>query len=229
MNSFTGLLIRYYFQIISYLVFFASSLFFPSGTLKWKMGWIYLAINALSMVLNSMILILRNPELFRERAIRKGKRNWDRALAGLMTFFGPISICIVAGFNHRHHWLPQISIFLQMTGIVIMILGCILAAWAIYSNKFFYGFLRIAEKEGHLVCTSGAYKIVRHPSYLGGFLIELATPLILNSVWAFIPAVLTAFAVLIRTKLEDDALTNNLKGYQSYALKVRYRLLPFVW
>jgi len=229
MNSFNRLVIKYYFQIITYLVFFAASLFIPSGTLNWTMGWIYLAINALSMVLNSMILIFRNPELFRERANWKGKRNWDRALAGLMTFFGPISIYIVAGFNHRYGWLPQIPFVLQMIGVIITILGCLLAAWAIYSNKFFYGFLKIAEEEGHSVCTSGAYKIVRHPSYLSGILIELATPLVLNSTWAFIPAVLTAFAILMRTKLEDDALKCNLKEYQSYTLKVRYRLFPFVW
>jgi protein-S-isoprenylcysteine O-methyltransferase Ste14 len=96
------------------------------------------------------------------------------------------------------------------------------------SNKFFYGVLRVAQEKGHTVCASGPYRHIRHPGYLGMILGDLATPLILNSVWALTPAVLTVCAIVIRTILEDRALQNGLDGYKDYAHIVRYRLLPVV-
>jgi len=222
-------IIRYHVQICIYLAFFAVCLFVPAGQLAWKMGWLYLAINALSMIANSLILLLRNPGLFQERANRKGKRDLDRILAGIMSFVGPISICIVSGFNFRFQWPPQIPYIGQMIGVVLVILGCMLAAWAVASNKFFYGFLRIAKNEGHSVCVDGAYRLVRHPAYLGAIIINLATPLVLSSVWAFIPAAITILAIIIRTKLEDDALQRDLDGYQAYAQQIQHRLIPFIW
>ncbi len=90
-------------------------------------------------------------------------------------------------------------------------------------------FMRIAEGKGHTPCTSGPYHYVRHPGYLGAILFDSATPLMLNSVWAFIPAVLTIYASVIRTSLEDKVLQNRLRGYKNYAQQIRYRLLPRIW
>ena len=38
-----------------------------------------------------------------------------------------------------------------------------------------------------------------------------------------------AVVIIIRTKLEDDMLKENLLGYREYSEKVKYRLIPFVW
>lgn len=229
MNPLTRAVVKNFIQIGFYLAIFAASLFFPAGQLGWTMGWVYLAINVLSMLAISMILLFRNSGLLQERVNRKGKRDWDRVLAGCMTLFGPISICVVSGFNFRYQWPPQVPVILQVTGILLAILGCILSSWAIASNKFFYGFLRIAREAGHSVSSDGAYRLVRHPGYLGAVVLDLASPLILNSVWAFIPAVLTILAIFMRTKLEDEVLQRDLEGYQSYTRQVRYRLLPLIW
>ncbi|CAG0933391.1 protein-S-isoprenylcysteine O-methyltransferase [Thermoflexales bacterium] len=188
-----------------------------------------MAIVAASQLSIALILMMRNPGLMGERAESKGKRDLDRILAGVMALFGPLSMCIVAGLNVRFGWLPQISFALQIAGIVLAVLGSMLTAWAMASNKFFYGVLRIAQEKGHAVCASGPYQHVRHPGYLGAILFDLATPLILNSAWAFIPALLTVCAIVIRISREDKALQNGLGGYKNYAQQVRYRLLPAVW
>ena len=193
------------------------------------MGWVFIAVVAASQISIAIILMMRNPELMIERDIRKGKRDLDRILTGVMTLFGPISICIVAGLNNRYGWLLQITFTYQIIGVVLAILGSILPAWAMASNKFFYGVLRIEQEKNHSVCSSGAYQYVRHPGYLGAIIFDLATPLILNSVWAFIPAILTICAIVICTSLEDKALQNGLDGYKNYAQQVRYRLFPAVW
>ncbi len=220
---------RYFLQIGIFVLLFAASLFFSAGRTDWAMGWVFIAIVAASQLSIALILMMRNPELMGERTENKGKRDLDRILAGVMALFGPISMCIVAGLNMRFGWLPQISFALQITGIVLAVLGSMLTAWAMASNKFFYGVLRIAQEKGHTVCVSGPYQYVRHPGYLGAILFDLATPLILNSAWAFIPAILTVCAIVVRTSFEDRALQNRLGGYKNYAQQVRYRLLPAVW
>jgi len=222
-------LARYFLQSGVFVLFFAASLFFSANRFDWAMGWVFIAIVAVSQISIAAILIMRNPELMGERAESKGKRDLDRILAGIMALFGPISMCIVAGLNFHHGWLPKISLTLQMTGVLFAILGSILTAWAMASNKFFYGVLRIAQEKGHSVCANGPYQYVRHPGYLGAIFFDLATPLILNSVWAYIPAVLTVYAIFMRTSLEDKALQIGLDGYKNYAQQVRYRLLPAVW
>ena len=220
---------RYFLQIIIFILFFAASLFLSAGRADWAMGWVYIAIVVTSQISIALILMMRNPELMAERDVRKGKRDLDRILSGVMSLFGPISMCIVAGLNIRFGWFPQIPSSLQITGIVLAVLGSVLTAWAMASNKYFYGILRIAQEKGHTVCASGPYQYMRHPGYLGAILFDLATPLILNSAWALIPALLTVFAICLRTALEDKALQNGLDGYKDYAQQVRYRLLPAVW
>lgn len=89
--------------------------------------------------------------------------------------------------------------------------------------------MRIAKEAGHSVSDHGAYRIVRHPGYLGAILVNLATPLVLNSLWAFIPATLTILAIIIRTSLEDKTLLRELDGYLDYSNKVPFRLIPLIW
>ncbi len=229
MKNMPQIIIRNYLKIIVYLTFFGACLFLPAGQEDWFMGWVYLLINAVSMIINSVILQILHPRLFADRVNAKTQRGWDRALAGIMTFFGPISICIVSGFNFRNQWAPQMPFYIQISGILLIVLGCTVSAWAIASNKFFFGFMRIAKEERHSVCDKGAYKIVRHPGYLGALLVNLATPLLLNAVWAFIPAVVTVIAIFFRTSLEDKSHIKKLDGYLDYTRKVRFRLVPPIW
>lgn len=229
MSNINRAVTKYFLQISIFIVIFIASLFISSGSFDWTMAWIFIAIIATSQISVALILMISNPELMGERAESKGERDLDRILAGIMALFGPVIMCIVAGLNMRFGWLPQIPLTIQIVGIGLALLGSLVTAWAMASNKFFYGVLRIAQDKGHTVCTSGAYRYVRHPGYLGAILFDLATPLILNSVWTLIPAFLTVYAIVVRTVLEDKALQKGLRGYKEYAKQVPYRLLPAVW
>ena len=57
----------------------------------------------------------------------------------------------------------------------------------------------------------------------------LSTPLLLASTWAFIPAIISVVLLVIRTALEDRTLLEELPGYDEYASRVRFRLIPGVW
>ena len=77
--------------------------------------------------------------------------------------------------------------------------------------------------------TGGPYKYMRHPGYVGFIVINLATPLVLGSLWALIPGAIIAVLFIIRTALEDSTLQKELEGYKEYVEKVKYRLIPGIW
>jgi protein-S-isoprenylcysteine O-methyltransferase Ste14 len=57
----------------------------------------------------------------------------------------------------------------------------------------------------------------------------LAFPLLINSYWAYIPASVSASLLIVRTAMEDRFLTHKLPGYQAYAAKTRWKLIPGVF
>jgi protein-S-isoprenylcysteine O-methyltransferase Ste14 len=70
---------------------------------------------------------------------------------------------------------------------------------------------------------------MRHPGYIGALLSYLAVPILLESWWGFAPVAILWVVLVVRTRLEDRFLQDNLPGYKDYASRVRYRLLPGVW
>jgi protein-S-isoprenylcysteine O-methyltransferase Ste14 len=57
----------------------------------------------------------------------------------------------------------------------------------------------------------------------------MPTPVFLDALWSFVPVVFLLIVLVIRTKLEDKTLREQLEGYRGYAKQVRYRLIPGVW
>jgi protein-S-isoprenylcysteine O-methyltransferase Ste14 len=89
--------------------------------------------------------------------------------------------------------------------------------------------VRIQTDRGQRVVSSGPYRWLRHPGYAGALLAYLATPFLLDSLWALLPALFLMVVLVIRTRLEDQILQVELPGYSDYVQRVRYRLLPGVW
>ena len=211
------------------VVFVAVTLFVPAGTLNWAMGWALVGIYAIWVAATALILIPNNPELLIERATRKkGNKTWDTvilSIVGLTT----IAKYILAGLDVRSGWTAQMPLALQIAALVITALGYALVTWAMAANAFFSKVVRIQEDRGHAVATGGPYRYVRHPGYIGTIAFELATPIMLGSLWALIPGVLAALLFALRTALEDRTLQEELDGYKDYAARVSYRLLPGIW
>lgn len=108
-----------------------------------------------------------------------------------------------------------------------------LAAWfsikATLENTFLESTVRIQSDRNQMVCTTGPYRIVRHPAYSGLILNCIGLSLIFPyvSVWIWMTA--TAVIIIIRTMLEDNMLKDKLFGYFEYTKQTKYRLIPFIW
>ncbi len=135
---------------------------------------------------------------------------------------------LIAGLDERFHWSPASSVNIHLINLTFFILGNALIGWSMASNKFFSMGVRIQDERGHTVVSGGPYQYVRHPGYAGIIVNAIFTPMLLGSLWAFIPALLSASLFVVRTGL-DHTLQQELEGYKEYSQKVRYRLLPGIW
>jgi protein-S-isoprenylcysteine O-methyltransferase Ste14 len=208
----------------------AAILFGTAGRLDWVMGWVVVGVYLVWTAATALTVIPTNPGMLLERTRPKeGTKKWDMVLLGIVGV-AEIVKYVVAGLDQRWGWSPQMPLALQLAGVVVAVLAYdVILVWAMAANAFFAQTVRIQEERGHTVATGGPYRYVRHPGYVGSILSQIATPLILGSVWAFIPAGLAALLFVVRTALEDKTLREELDGYQDYAARVRYRLLPGVW
>lgn len=204
----------------------AACLFGSAGRLDWWNAWVLLG---LSLVTGLAFTAGRNPELDAERRNLKAGKSWDKALAGITVLLGPVAVWITAGLDERFHWSGGTSSPEFTAGLAAAVLAAGLIAWAMRSNKFFSAVVRIQKDRGHTVVEGGPYRFIRHPGYTGMAVFTLATPLILGSYWALVPAAVTASVIVLRTIMEDSTLRNELDGYNDYAGRVRYRLLPAIW
>jgi len=202
-----------------------------SGRWNWWEAWVMAGIFILTFVLSRGLAARKTPDILEERFNYNGHENtqpWDKWLSPLVAF-GSVFILAAAGLDALFHWSKGFGLGWELFGLALIVLGYLFGSYALVENAYFSGTVRIQEERGHKVVSSGPYKWVRHPGYAGSVLGSLGMPLLLDSAWAYLPAlVLIAFFVL-RTSLEDRFLQENLPGYREYAQKVRYRLLPGVW
>lgn len=198
----------------------------------WWEAWAYALILFSGFILSRVLAGRKHPDLLAERADSLGKQDakaWDRILAPFMALGGSV-VPLLAGLEERFDWTPEpFSLPLKITAILVLVLAYSFSAWAMIENAFFSGVVRLQTDRGQTVCSSGPYRWVRHPGYVGGLWSYLAMPLILDAAWAFIPVALLLIVTVLRTGLEDRTLQEELPGYREYAARVRYRLFPGIW
>lgn len=205
------------------------ALFWSAGRMDWWPAWAAIAVWLAFYIAMDILIIRFNPDLMAERLNPpKGTKTWDQVILSILRLL-QLARYILAGLDQRHGWTTGFPFATQIAALTVCVLSYALVTWAIASNIFFSRVVRIQHERGHVTVTSGPYRYVRHPSYVGMILFELAMPTLLASWWSIILSVPCAILFIIRTALEDRTLQAELSGYVDYARLVRYRLLPGVW
>lgn len=210
----------------------AAILFVSAGRLDWGPAWAYLALWVAGIGLTALVVVPAQPALVAERArgrFPEGTKGWDKVVCPLAAVAAPVAIWVTAGLDARFGWSPPFPPALVVAALALAGAGYVLIVRAMAANPFFSATVRIQAERGHRVVGAGPYRVVRHPGYLGWCAFLVATPVILGSVWALVPAGLGLVLVVLRTALEDRMLRAELEGYRAYAARVRFRLLPGIW
>jgi protein-S-isoprenylcysteine O-methyltransferase Ste14 len=224
-------IIRLVIQTLAWVGTVGALLFLAAGTVHWPEAWIFLiGFVVLSLGLG-LSLGRRDPDLVRERLrlpIQKRQKAADRilltALMLLMyAWFAFMALDAVRfGWSRVPHWVEGLGA-----------LGILLSTWigyrALRANPFAAPVVKIQKERGHRIVTTGPYRYVRHPMYGGALLWFIGLPLLLGSWWGLAVAPVFAVLLVIRIRIEEQALSSELPGYAAYAEQVRYRLIPLIW
>ncbi len=221
---------RRFIQVLTQFAVQALLLFGAAGTLRWGWGWALIGMALLMVAVNSWFLLHRHPETIVERGrLAENWKAWDRILGLALTLTLFIGVLLVAGLDRRHAWTGALALGWRLLGVAGNAAGSALFSWAMIENAYFSTVVRIQDDRGQAVCTTGPYRLVRHPGYLGLLVQAVGQPLLLGSLWALIPGGLTIPLLILRTALEDRTLREELPGYEAYTRQTRYRLIPGVW
>jgi len=117
---------------------------------------------------------------------------------------------------------------LRVTGIIFYIIGILLRySGSIYLGPYFTRNVSVGRTQ-ELVST-GPYRMLRHPLYLGLFLLTVGVPLFFSNLFAIAVAFLIGIPLNIRMKNEEKAMENVLGDTYRTWKKTRYRFIPYIY
>jgi len=220
---------RLTWELVLFYVFLGALLFGTAGTFDWWGGWVFLAEMIVGGVAVCWWLLVHDPGLMRERldGFQKAQVFADRVLTAFIQF-GFFAWVMLMALDRR--W--QISHMSRGWNYA----GALLAAsfypvcWRIFrENSFAAPVVKIQKDRNQTVVTSGPYRFVRHPMYAGSIVFFVGLPLLFGS-WPGLLGVPFFMGLLVlRIPIEERALRENIAGYDDYAARVRYRLIPGLW
>src|SRR6266446_10789413 len=113
-------------------------------------------------------------------------------------------------------------------GVILFAVGGALRIWPVYvlGNRF-SGL--VAIQPGHTLVTSGVYRVIRHPSYLGLLINSLGWSLAFRSAVGVLLTVLLILPLLARMKAEENLLRSQFgDDYNTYRSHT-WRLIPGIY
>ncbi|MGM4914422.1 methyltransferase family protein [Rhizobium sp. 768_B6_N1_8] len=226
-----GLVLNLIIQTIVWYGFMGATIFGAAGTIDYTGGWLYLGeMVALSIVFGTIMMRV-DPGLLRERL--KPPMQRDQPLADkliliptLLLIFGGMGFMAADAARWRWSAMPS---SVQWAGCGLLLAALLFIYWVMRTNSFAAPVVKIQKDRGQAVITTGPYAIVRHPMYFGALFYIAGTSLVLGSWWGLVTVPILAFLFGIRIGIEEKTLRTGLDGYDDYARRVGWRLIPFIW
>jgi protein-S-isoprenylcysteine O-methyltransferase Ste14 len=210
------------------LLVMAVLLFVPAWTLSYWQAWAFLAVFGASASAISLYLMTKDPKLL-DRRVHAGptaEKETSQKIIQTITSIGFAATLIVSALDHRLAWTP-LPPYVSIAGDALVALGFLIVFFVYKQNTFASATIELAPEQK--VISTGLYKLVRHPMYMGAFFLLVGVPLSLGSLWGLFVIVLMLPALIWRLINEEKFLVKNLPGYTEYQNTVRHRLVPFLW
>ena len=217
--------------LIAEFAVFAALLFVSAGTVLWTAGWVFIGIFFGFGLVITLWMGREDPELLAERLsypIQGGQPLWDKVFIAAITLLFVLWLVLMPLDAVRFGW-SEVPGWLRIAGAMGLVLSFCMVSLTFRENAYLAPVVKLQEERGHTVVTTGPYRYVRHPMYASMLLFFPGSALLLGS-WGGLLLYPVLLGLLVwRTALEDRMLRSELAGYDRYARRVRYRLIPRVW
>jgi protein-S-isoprenylcysteine O-methyltransferase Ste14 len=184
------------------------------------------------MLVAILSILPDNADLFSQRAkgmIQKGQPLWDRVPVILLVVSYVGQIVFIPLDVFRFPSGAKTSGLVSLFGLALYVAGWWIMTLAMKVNPFAVPVVRLQEERQQRVIDTGVYAVVRHPMYTGFVPMVVGPALWLQSYVAALLAIVPIAVLATRSVFEERFLKRELRGYEAYTKKVRYRLIPFVW
>ena len=218
-------------RIILTAVAFGLVLFLPAGTLAWPAAWVYLVLLFGFTIAISIWLLRFNPDLLVERMKgigKPGQKTWDKVFLLLLlpAFLGWYVLMALDAVRFGWSRLPN---WLEWIGAGVLLASFYVIYLTFRENTYLSPAVRIQTERGQTVVSTGPYRYVRHPLYLGFILFTVGTTLLLGSAYGLLGALVLIVMIAWRALREEQVLKRELSGYSEYSNRVKYRFVPYLW
>jgi len=197
----------------------------PAGPGYWQ-GWLYWIVFLLCCFAVTLYFLRHDPALIERRMRPGGETEQSQKIIRVLLSLILIPLFVLPGIDYRYGW-SHVPTVVVVVADAVVVLGFAIIFMTFKANSHASAIIDVAPDQR--VVSTGPYALVRHPMYLGGALLLLATPFALGSVWAIIFAILAICCLVWRLLEEERYLSQHLAGYDNYRRVTPYRLVPFIW
>ncbi len=132
--------------------------------------------------------------------------------------FAGIAFFVLTGNSY-----PQNGIVL-----VLEIVSVVVGLWAILAMKLHTVTVLPSVKKGGQLCTSGPYRVIRHPMYTAVLLLLLAFLLNNYSHTGLVVFVVVLVDLIVKMNVEEKILIAHYTNYKDYMIGTK-RIVPFLY
>ena len=223
MNS--NLLVQALVKLSAGIILVGLMVFLPAGSFGYWQGWLLMGVLFVPMLIAGVVMMVKNQGLLRKRLDAKEKEAEQKRVVALSGVLFMISF-VTAGLNWKYGWwmLPE---WVVWVAAAIFILSYILYAEVLRENEYLSRTIEV--QKGQKVIDTGLYGMVRHPMYLATVIMFLSMPLVLGSPISFVIMIGYFPVIAKRIRNEEMVLAPGLDGYKEYQIRVKYKVIPFIW
>ncbi|GAC1333795.1 MAG: hypothetical protein NVSMB14_00710 [Isosphaeraceae bacterium] len=148
----------------------------------------------------------------------------------ILALFLPLALAMawLPAYTDRRNLWSLDGDAVRYSGLAILIVGMVLRIGPMYllGRRFTWP---LATQEHHVLVTSGYYRYIRHPSYLGALLIMIGWILVFRSGISFLLVLLIIpFSLFVIPKEEALLSAEFGEEYENYRRRT-WRMIPFVY
>jgi protein-S-isoprenylcysteine O-methyltransferase Ste14 len=181
-----------------------------------------IALSIVLVALTAVALLSRGNLSAGEREDRSNR--WVIAAIGVL---GLLSAFLPAYTERKEFWTLD-GAFLRWIGVMLFAVGGALRLWPVFVLGHRFSGL-VAIQPGHTLVTTGAYGVIRHPSYLGLLVSSLGWALAFRSGIGVLLAALLIPPLVARMNAEERLLHEQFSAeYDAYRSRT-WRLIPWLY
>ncbi|MEA2978531.1 MAG: hypothetical protein QOF09_354 [Alphaproteobacteria bacterium] len=206
----------------------ATLAYFGLAILGWG-GWAPFFSHPPLVALAVVSVLMVAAAAFSEGNLSRGQRE-DRSNRWVLAAFGLIGLlsAYLPAYTDRVEFWTIDGDTVRWIGVALYAAGGVLRLWPVFVlGRRFSGL--VAIQPGHRLLTTGVYRVIRHPSYLGMLVLSLGWALAFRSWIGVILAALTIPPVIARIRAEEALLGSQFGAeYENYRARTS-RLIPGVY